>query len=66
MNVSELVIFPDLLKLPKSDLEDICTNEGIAESGGAFELAKRIWDYADTSEKKTKNVYTVLSQIFCW
>ncbi|MEM1497805.1 hypothetical protein SHY81_18215 [Bacillus velezensis] len=54
MNVSELVIFPDLLKLPKSDLEDICTNEGIAESGGAFKLAKRIWDYADTSEKKQR------------
>ncbi|WP_182423292.1 hypothetical protein [Bacillus sonorensis] len=63
MNVSEIVIFPDLLKLPKNDLKDICTNEGLDESGAAFELAKRIWNHANSSEKKHR-MFTPYSHKF--
>ncbi|WP_458419810.1 hypothetical protein [Bacillus pumilus] len=63
MNISEIVILPDLFKLSKEDLTDICKKEGINQSGLIGEIAKRIWDYADDSEKRYR-MYTPYSHKF--
>lgn len=54
MELYELIIFPDLAKLPKSDLKDMATNLNVDNTGVAFEIARRIWREADSKERKQK------------
>ena len=54
MEVHDIIIFPDVAKLPKSDLKDIATNLSLDNTGTAFDLARRIWDYAVDSPTKER------------
>ncbi|MDW0355033.1 hypothetical protein [Bacillus velezensis] len=54
MELHDLVILTDIIKLPKEDLKDICIESGLDDSGTTIDLARSIWRYADTSEKKEK------------
>lgn len=44
MNIHNIVIFPDVAKLPKSDLKDMATDLNMDDSGTAFDLSKKVWD----------------------
>ncbi|WP_243555768.1 hypothetical protein [Priestia megaterium] len=53
MEICDLIIFPDLAKLPKSDLKSICIDMGLDSSKLTFDLAKQIWsEINDDMEKK--------------
>ncbi|MEC1599859.1 hypothetical protein P9D60_20685, partial [Bacillus spizizenii] len=54
MELYELVILTDIIKLPKEDIKDICIESGLDDSANTIELARNIWRYADTPEKKEK------------
>lgn len=43
MDLSHLIIFPDIAKLPKSDLVNLATDLQLDTVGTAFDLANRIW-----------------------
>lgn len=54
LELYELVILTDIIKLPKEDIKDICIESGLDDSANTIELARNIWRYADTPEKKEK------------
>lgn len=42
--IRDVIVLSDIMKLPKAELIDICTDLGIDSSGVTFDLATRIWD----------------------
>lgn len=42
--ITDIVFLPDLLRLPKSTLKDICTDLRLDTSGTVYDLATRVWD----------------------
>lgn len=57
MDIHKIIIFPDLAKLPKSDLKDMAADLSLDDSGTAFDLSKRVWESL-TSESQQKEIYT--------
>lgn len=51
--ITDIVFFPDILKLPKSTLKETCTDMGLDTSGTAFDLATRVWDTINTGDRDT-------------
>ncbi|MGA5671288.1 hypothetical protein ACPCKQ_04710 [Bacillus bombysepticus] len=42
--IRDIIVLSDIMKLPKPELVDICTDLGLDNGGASFDLAKRIWD----------------------
>lgn len=42
--ITDIVFFPDVLKLPKQILKEICTDLGLDTGGVSYDLALRLWD----------------------
>ena len=42
--IRDVIVLSDIMKLPKAELVDICTDLGLDSSGVAFDLATRIWE----------------------
>lgn len=43
--VTDITFLPDLIKLPKESLKEICTDLRLDTTGTTFDLAQRLWDY---------------------
>lgn len=57
MSIHKMIIFPDLAKLPKSDLKDMATDLNLDDSGNAFDLSKKVWD-SITTELQKQEIYS--------
>lgn len=57
MDLRKIIIFPDVAKLPKRNLNDMATDLDLDASGTAFDLSKRVWDYV-TSETSKQDIYS--------
>lgn len=54
MNTKEdIVFFPDILKLPKSTLKELCTDFKLDTAGTSYDLASRLWDFVDNGNRNT-------------
>ena len=42
--IANIVFFPDVIKLPKEVLKEVCTDLRLDTSGTAYDLAQRLWD----------------------
>ncbi len=54
MDIHKVIIFPDVAKLPKSDLKDMATDLNLEDSGTAFDLSKKIWDSMKTESQRNE------------
>ncbi|WP_068614542.1 hypothetical protein [Paenibacillus tuaregi] len=50
--IADIVFFPDVLKLPKATLKEICTDMMLETTGTSFDLATRIWDVINTGDRE--------------
>lgn len=50
--IVDIVFFPDLIKLPKESLKEICTDLRLDTSGTSYDLAQRVWDYVVTGSRE--------------
>lgn len=50
--IVDIIFFPDLIKLPKESLKEICTDLRLDSSGTSYDLAQRIWDYVATQNRE--------------
>lgn len=57
MGLHEIIIFPDIAKLPKSILKDMATDLGLDDSGTVFDLSKKVWD-SITTDSIRKEIYS--------
>lgn len=60
MKIHEIVIFPDVAKLPKSDLKDMATDLNLEQSGNAFDLSRKVWEFI-TSHNLKEDIFSKYS-----
>lgn len=58
LEIADLITFPDLAKLPKNDLKDMCTNMSLESSGSTFELARSVWSEVKSNNAKRIKAFT--------
>lgn len=58
MDLSHLVIFPDIIKLPKADLKNIATDLQLDTSGTVLDLSTRIWQELKESPRR-KEIFSM-------
>lgn len=46
--IADITFLPDLIKLPKDSLKEICTDLRLDTTGTSFDLAQRLWDCIDS------------------
>lgn len=54
--IVDIVFFPDLIKLPKESLKEICTDLRLDTAGTSFDLAQRLWDYVVSESREGLNL----------
>ena len=54
--IVDIVFFPDIIKLPKESLKEICTDLRLDTTGVSFDLAQRLWDYVVSESREGLNL----------
>ncbi|GEO26848.1 hypothetical protein AAC03nite_26330 [Alicyclobacillus acidoterrestris] len=66
MNLEEIILLSDIVKLPKETLKDICINLDVPDTGSIGELAERVWNKAKEGQQQKSIVFeTCKDRIFC-
>ncbi|WP_313428341.1 hypothetical protein [Siminovitchia terrae] len=50
--IANIVFFPDVIKLPKEILKEVCTDLMLDTSGTSYDLAQRLWDRINTENRE--------------
>ncbi|UQZ84568.1 hypothetical protein SK3146_03823 [Paenibacillus konkukensis] len=50
--ITDIVFFPDVLRLPKLTLKEICTDLMLETNGTVFDLSTRIWDTINAGNRE--------------
>lgn len=50
--IVDIAFFPDILRLPKQTLKEICTDVRLDTNGTAYDLAQRLWDSIKTGNRE--------------
>lgn len=59
MDLSNVIIYQDIAKLPKQDLKNMATDLNLDDSGTVFDLSKRVWDkITSISDQEKREIYS--------
>lgn len=50
--LANIAFFPDILRLPKQTLKEICTDLRLDTNGTSYDLAQRLWDSINTGNRE--------------
>lgn len=66
MKIADVITFADVVRLPKKNLEDICTSLSIDSNDRAFNLARNIWETLKhkSSEEKDRVLSSHYNKFF--
>jgi hypothetical protein len=53
--IANVVFFPDVIKLPKEILKEVCTDLRLDTSGTSYDLAQRLWDRINNGNREGLN-----------